>query len=854
MNKLVERIMEKVEPEDFYSEFFDKVDGKSNLPCPFPDKHKAGKDALPSFRVFLDTGGAFCHGCGYKCTNFVNFWSDVKGIPFDKAVKRLYSKYVEPLVPDLVWKSAHEKLMGNGLMLSKIEELRGLTKDTVQKYRLGYDGRRLTIPIFDINGWCVNLRRYDLFKDSGAKMVSYKEGFGAARLYPLESLKSKVVIVVEGELDALIGCQAGLPCISPAGGSKTWKDEWSRLLKDKSVAIVPDNDKPGKEGAEIRRKSITAHSSSCVVVELPVKKEGEDLTDWFLRYEGTAKALRKMIVSRSGDQPEATSARQLGTAFDVLDGLEGGGKSKSEQIVVERSETMWQDLVSCGGFFRNAANELFYAREGLPAMKVTSGFGPFMSFLSSRSSLVNQATSTGKFIYNHILNKAYSQSELSKTGTWSMFDGGRLFIHAGKDRLLKFGEHGPTFIKNAINDDRVLLDLPVESMAISEKPSTSPAEGLKLLKGLFMDNLAMQEEDRYLLVCWLSAIFFRDYVRPKPIVRLLAKTASGKSTSSKLVSVLLYGEELLSHSASTLAATYEMSVRFPLVLMDNLETRNMTPNLEDFLLVAATGGMKAKRQMSTDSGLIMQQTNSLVLTNGIEPFSRHELIDRTMEIDLDLEKYGSAGFQEARVFHQLKASRQQIFASILFLLYKYVMPRIRKGEIARIMKEFSRHGKERFNEYLALMCLVLDAFWGYLPSQAYKRPHDMVNFWLDSQTHAEQRQDEGTNEVLYFLSTFVDRYTQLIGAQVKVDSDGERRTLKCTTRELLSDFRVLSKYLGMKCPWQNERQLGTRIADSEEILNRSGWTRRPYVSSGRAHYEYAYLPKDRRHVPDRRDG
>lgn len=844
--------MKKIDLEEFYSEFFDEVDGKTNLPCPFPDRHKAGEDKLPSFRVFLDTGGTFCHGCNYKSTTPINFWADVNKVPFEKALRRFYNKYVEKLVPPSAYQEPAEKLLSNPIVLKRLSEFRGITEQTARRFRLGYDGKRLTIPVFSEEGWCMNVRRYDLFKVGGPKMVSYAEGFGKARLFPLESMRAKSVVVVEGELDAILGCQNGLSCVSPSGGATAWDEKWGALFKDKKVFVVPDNDDPGMKGAKLRAGNIAKFAASCKIISLPVKEPGEDLTDWFLKYKGTAEEFRELCrETKDGKAESAPDVRK--PVNDVLDGIEGAAKSKTEEAMIVRAEAIWNDLVACGAFFKTANNELFYAREGLAAMHVSSGLGAFMSFLSSRSPLINQATSTGKFIYNHILNKAFSQSELSKTGCWTMYDGGRLFIHAGKDILMKMGDGKPHHIKNAINEERILLELPVQSMAVPEMPSSSPSEGLDLMRSLFMDNLAMQEEDRYLLVCWLSSIFFRDYVKPKPIVRLLAKTASGKSTSSKLVSVMLYGEELLSHSASTVAATYEMSSKYPLLILDNLETRNMTPQLEDFLLVAATGGMKAKRQLSTDSGLVLQHTNSLVLTNGIEPFSRHELIDRTMEIDLDLDKYGSREYQEAKVFAALKLARPKIMSAILFMVHKYVLPRIKKGEISRIMKEFGQHGKERFNEYLAVMCIMLDAYWGYMPLKTYRRPHDLVNFWLDSQTHAEQRQDEGTNDVLYFLSTFVDRYEQMMGATVKVVKSEGEAFLKCTTRELLSDFRVMAKYLGMRCPWINERQLGTRIADSEDILNRAGWFRVSKVANGRAYYEYKYVSKERRRL-ERRKG
>ena len=89
----------------------------------------------------------------------------------------------------------------------------------------------------------------------------------------------------------------------------------------------------------------------------------------------------------------------------------------------------------------------------------------------------------------------------------------------------------------------------------------------------------------------------------------------------------------------------------------------------------------------------------------------------------------------------------------------------------------------------------------------------------------------------------MDRCDQLLGAQIRVQRDGDEISLKCTTREMLSDFRVLSKFLGMRCPWQNERQLGARLVDAMSILNRAGWYRRQYEAMGRRRYEYKFKGK-----------
>lgn len=321
-------------------------------------------------------------------------------------------------------------------------------------------------------------------------------------------------------------------------------------------------------------------------------------------------------------------------------------------------------------------------------------------------------------------------------------------------------------------------------------------------------------------------------------MRLSASTAYGKSTASKLLSILLYGDEMLHHSASTMASMYSLASEYPLLIFDNLETRNMVQALEDFLIVAATGGMKSKRVMDTTSAVAFERIDALVLTNGIEPFSKHEILNRTIELPLNIDRYGKAHFHELKVIEDLKQYRNSIMFSVISLLSKRVIPRFMSNEVQRIAKHFDAHSKERFNEYFGLMAVILDAVWPYIPAKGYALPHDLVNYWIASQNVAAKSSDEGTNDVLYFLDTFAKRRHNLLEAETIVEHKNGYIVLRCTTRDLLSDFRLLAKHLSIKCPWLSERQLGTRLADASAILSKAGWERRQKIVNGRRLYEF----------------
>lgn len=827
-------IAEKIDVADFYGSLAG-WDGENNARCPFPERHSGGDDSTPSLKVFRDTGGCFCHGCGYKATAPMYFYADVKGLDHEKACRILYSRHVEKLVPYESWKGAHKALMANPLVLEKLLEARGLSRETARRFFLGYDGGRLTIPVMNDLGLCVNLRRYDLYKSSPVKILSYDKGMGSGRLYPLPSLAGGEVFLVEGELDALIGAQHGLPCVSSTLGAAVWREEWSALFKGKIVYVIPDNDKPGEDGALRRADSISkAGALGCAILRLPgLKKPGEDLTDWFLKHGGTAERLRGIAAGL-----EVRGAKKAREAAPRPEASPSPAKAQAqgrEEEMVARAEAAWGELALAGRFFRDGEGGLFYVAPGCGVCPVTKEPGPFMHRLTRVNPLFNAATAVGRFVYEYIRHEASVSDELKKSAVWTATHRGALYASADGEHIIKCSEAGFESVRNAVNPDGVLLDAPLRGMGFSVPGKEGPARGLGLLKSLFLDNLALCPEDRYLLLSWIMGALFRDHVRPKPLVRLVARTAYGKSTASKLVSLLVYGQEMLQASASTTAALYEMGARYPLIILDNLEARNMTPQVEDFLLIAATGGMKSKRKLTSDSGMVQYRSDCLVLTNGIEPFSKHELIDRTVELPLDLEKYGSESFHEARTFAALREARPEIMRSLLFLAQRYVLPRLNAGDAGRVASELGSHGKERFNEFLAVMCLCLDALWGYSPLEGHQSPRTVVERWLGSQTRSLTEQSEGTDEVLYYLDTLVDRWDQLslAGCRVRVDREKGKTVVLFGARELLSDFRVLAKSLGIRCPWATERQLGVRLVDSAGVLSRNGWKSKEYMSGGR---------------------
>jgi hypothetical protein len=173
-------------------------------------------------------------------------------------------------------------------------EARGIDQDVATGHRLGvvYDpiaGHErfegwLCIP-YVTSGGVVGLK-FRCIEDHDCKAVKcqrYDSPSGQkARLYNAQSLADggSVVVVVEGEIGAIIAQSAlSVPCVGTPGAS-AWEPWWPRCFSDfDRVIVVADHDAkedgsdPGRKHAEKVRKSIEG-------AELVLPPAGMDLDEW----------------------------------------------------------------------------------------------------------------------------------------------------------------------------------------------------------------------------------------------------------------------------------------------------------------------------------------------------------------------------------------------------------------------------------------------------------------------------------------------------------------------------------------------------------------------------------------------
>lgn len=214
-----------------------------------------------------------------------------------------------------------ERLLVNAERLSLLRNKRGLTTKTIRQFRIGWDGYRYTIPVYDEDGEVVNVRRYDpLAAVAKDKMISWKKGLGARRLYGVDILdESETVILVEGEMDKIIGRQYGLPTMTHTGGATSWDNRWNGKLQGKKVFICYDCDESGRRGAKKVALALKTFAREVHIINLPLTAKGADLTDYFVDHDRTAAEFYTLMkeATEKAYRSEALNAQRNSSPREV---------------------------------------------------------------------------------------------------------------------------------------------------------------------------------------------------------------------------------------------------------------------------------------------------------------------------------------------------------------------------------------------------------------------------------------------------------------------------------------------------------------------------------------------------------
>ena len=274
--------------------------------CPFH------ADTNASFTVNTETNEWYCHGCatGGKEIKFLEMFYDVDKKTAEYAFSFMDKKGTLPFPSEEQIEAYHKKLLDKPKEVEVLHDF-GITDETINKYQLGLEDIRITIPIRSRTGKVINIRKYlpphrRVVGSNNAKVIQIR-GLGDKRYFPYEAFneEQEEIYIVEGEKDCLAARSQGLNAVTCTAGSNIPTEELA-LFQDKIVWLMLDTDATGSRTTKQYIQLLKPIAKEIHLIQLPVK----DFSDYWQRYHD-ANVKDYEIVVNNYEKPEDTDVTQV---------------------------------------------------------------------------------------------------------------------------------------------------------------------------------------------------------------------------------------------------------------------------------------------------------------------------------------------------------------------------------------------------------------------------------------------------------------------------------------------------------------------------------------------------------------
>lgn len=311
------KILAEIDNEAFFLSELTNINRRGQelkASCPFKDLHENSSDNTPSLTVSVDRGVYFCQTCHSK-GNVHTLFKLLYGLTNEEAWFKLGDELrisrpdsTVPTRPDIdmgLITYYHNALMNlTGPIQDVLVDRRGYTRETLKRFQLGWDGERITIPIFDEFNGLVNFRRYKWNStDDQWKVLNYEDSlgntYGEVRIFGIENLLDESIeeiVWCEGETDRILAEQYGFPAACPTSGAGSWRPEWTRYFRNKKrVYVLQDNDLAGRNAAQKICEKLYRVTEARIPSWPEDFAEKGDITDFFVKAKQSKEDFRKML-------------------------------------------------------------------------------------------------------------------------------------------------------------------------------------------------------------------------------------------------------------------------------------------------------------------------------------------------------------------------------------------------------------------------------------------------------------------------------------------------------------------------------------------------------------------------------
>ncbi len=294
INKVKERV-DLVSLAKEYTELNKISKGLWSGHCP----HPSHKDSSPSFKIYEDKKAWYCMGChvGKKSSNHHNYGTDciafiqwIENKSFIEAITFLSKKYNIELKKDKYHKLYEKNFMlaqsyNHNLNDKVIDYLisRGLNKNDISDWMIGFDGERITFPLLDRYNRIIGFSNRIFYnKPDQAKYINSKNSEIFSKrsyLYGLNLIDRDFyeVRITEGTLDTIIASKYKANNMVSTLGTAFTEEHLDLLIKlNKTPVFCFDGDEAGMKALD---KAMSICSSKNIYSKVLLLKDGKDIAD-----------------------------------------------------------------------------------------------------------------------------------------------------------------------------------------------------------------------------------------------------------------------------------------------------------------------------------------------------------------------------------------------------------------------------------------------------------------------------------------------------------------------------------------------------------------------------------------------
>ena len=453
----------------------------------------------------------------------------------------------------------------------------------------------------DPNGWAWNLK--------GVQTVLY-------RLPELRTADpAKWVWIVEGEKDVDRLRSLGLVATTNPQGAGKWRSTYNKELRNRQVAVIPDNDNPGVDHAVFVAKSLQRPAVEVKIIHLPgLEEKGGDVSDW-LDAGHALDELQDLLAQSLSFEPEPE--------VETIDQGEMVRPEWTISRLLPDAQKMTSLLNNRGYFVNGSADSYFFDQDRRQLVYLEKEDLELRTLLGEDYS-INRNDTFYPYLVEHLLREAHVRGRKATVRQFSHYDpqGNTVYLDMGASRVLRITRDSIDVRENGA-DGVLFLPMPDQ-----EPWDYNPGSPWRLLyddvvnKVNFSDEGAFTvQQQRILLLLWLLSMAFESVMPTKIIAMAIGPGESGKSSLYRTCGQILIGpnfevDGLLQDTKGEEDFWINLSHSF-FVCYDNVD--QYIRWLPDAMAQVATGVRRSRRQLHTTSTLHRSRISCMLAVTARTP-------------------------------------------------------------------------------------------------------------------------------------------------------------------------------------------------------------------------------------------